>query len=140
MANDQYAFLQRADVPSLQAWQEAIDQSGFDFQLDPTLKPFEDSGFLPCTLGGQEAGFEIYYDGSAELLEQFDGLREGRDFCIQFRWGGSLAECASAMVASYALAKYFGAIVSYEGEPPFEELDDFLKETKEIISLAMGPA
>ncbi len=103
MANEQYAFLQRTAVPTRDQWQAAIESCGFDFQLDPELKPLEDSGFLPCKLAGADAGFEIYYDGSAELLNEFAEIAGGRDYCISFRWGGSMAECASVMIASYAM-------------------------------------
>ena len=133
MANEQYAFLQKSKVPTRDQWQTAITACGFDFQLDPELKPFEDSGFLPCTLFGGDAGFEIYYDDSPEL--HFTDVAQGRDYCISFRWGGSMIECASVMIASYALAKCFDAIVSYEGEEP-SELEALLEETKECIEAA----
>lgn len=136
MANEQYAFLNKSEVPSRDDWQKAIEENGFDFELDPDLKPFEDDGFLPCKLMKNEAGFEITYDGSPELLSDFEDLRNGKDYCISFRWGGSMIECASVMIASYALAKKFGAIVTYEGEDPFEDFDAFLNETNEIIELA----
>ena len=136
MANEQYAFLSRENVPTREEWQSAIEESGFDFRLDPNLTPFEDSGFLPCKLSGADAGFEIYYDGSKELLEGFADVAQGRDFCILFRWGGSMVEYASAMVASYALAKTFGAIVSYEGEEP-SDLETFFSETKACVEDAM---
>ena len=132
MANEQYAFLQKSAVPTRDQWQAAIEACGFDFQLDPELKPFEDSGFLPCKLSGRDAGFEIYYDGSPELLNDFADVAQGRDFCISFRWGGSMVECASVMIASYALAKSLGAIVSYEGEEP-QDLEAFLAETRACI-------
>ena len=47
-----------------------------------------------------------------------------------------MVECASVMIASYALAKSFDAILSYEGEDPPENLDAFLADTKECIELA----
>jgi hypothetical protein len=132
MANEQYAFLQKTAVPTRDQWQEAIDSCGFDFQLHPELKPFENSGFLPCKLSGADAGFEIYYDCTAELPNEFAEIARGRDCCIGFRWGGSMAEGASVMIASYALAKCFGAVVSYEGEEP-QDLEAFLSETQAII-------
>ncbi len=133
MSNEQFAFLKRTKVPSRAAWQVAINACGFDFQLDEELTPFEDSGFLPCKLNGADAGFEIYYDGSAELLEEFADIADGRDYCIAFRWGGNMAECASVLIASYALARYFGAVVSYEGEDP-NEPEELLAEIKECIA------
>lgn len=137
MSNEQFAFLQKSAVPTRARWQTAIDACGFDFQLDPDLKPFEDSGFLPCKLCNTDAGFEIEYEGSPEFLQDFAEIAQGRDYCISFRWGGSMAECASVMIASYALAKSFGAIVSYEGEEPLP-LDVFLAETKACIEASMG--
>lgn len=136
MANEQFAFLKKSEVPSRAAWQAAIEACGFDFQLDPELKPFEDSGFLPCKLMGSDAGFEISYEDLAALPRELRDLAQGRDYCISFRWGGSMAEGASAMIASYALAKSFDAIVSYEGEPPAETLDALLAETNDFIEYA----
>ena len=137
MANEQYAFLEQSKVPSREEWQEVINSCGFDFQLDPDLKPFEDSGFLPCKLMGRDAGFEIYYDGSPETLEHIRDIAPGKNFCISFRWGGSMVECASVMIASYALAKHFDAVVSYEGEDPYTELENFLSDTNSIIKEAV---
>ena len=133
MANEQYAFLRKSEVPSREAWQAAIDACGFDFQLDPELKPFEDSGFLRCTLMGSDAGFEIDYDDLANLPGEFRDLAQGRDHCIFFRWGGSMIECASVMIASYALAKSFDAVVSYEGEDPDQDLEAFLQGTISVV-------
>lgn len=93
MANEQYAFLRKQDVPTRQQWQSAITECGFDFQLDPDLQPFEDAGFCPCKLARSESGFEIYYDGSPELLSEFAGIAQGCDYCIAFRWGEA---CANA--------------------------------------------
>ena len=52
-------------------------------------------------------------------------------------WGGSLKDCAAVMIASCALAKHFGAIISYEGEEP-EELDNMILDTKNIILEAIN--
>lgn len=133
MANEQFAFLLKENVPTREEWQAAINDCGFSFQLDPELKVFEHCGFLPCILEGEEAGVEVYYDGSPDLLEEFSDIAPGQDYCISFRWGGSMMACASAMILSYTLAARFGAIVSYEGEEPNEDLDLLLEETKACI-------
>lgn len=137
MANEQYAFLSSANVPDRESWQTAIDQCGFDFQLDAELIPTENVGFVPCRLAGEDAGVEMYFDNSSEFLEAFGELAKNCDCCISFRWGGSMRECASAMIASFVLAKDFGAIVSYEGEDPYEDISAFLSDTKAIIQDAM---
>jgi hypothetical protein len=133
MANEQYAFLRKTAVPTRDQWQAAIEACGFDFELDPDLKRFEHLGFLPCKLSGADAGVEIYYDGSPETLSEFADIAQGRDYCISFRWGGSMVECASAMIASYALAKHFGAIVSYEGTGSYHDPDALLSDTMACI-------
>lgn len=140
MANEQYAFIVKSKVPDRSAWQAQIDACGFDFQLDPQLRSFHDSGFVPCKLHGRDSGFEIYYDGSKETLEAFSEVAGDHDYCISFRWGGDMSECASIMIASYVLAKSFGATVSYEGEPPYRNLDAFLAETRDAIQQANDDA
>jgi len=47
-----------------------------------------------------------------------------------------MVECACVMIASYALARGFDAVVSYEGEEPAESLEAFLRETQECVELA----
>lgn len=133
MSNNIYALLRKADVPGLDEWQKAIDASGFDFQLNETLKPFEDSGFLPCKLMGVDAGFEIYYGPIDSEMTFAHELAPNADFYIAFRWGSNMIECASANVASYALAKYCKAVVTYEGEEPHADLDQFHLDTKSFL-------
>lgn len=123
-----------SEVPTREAWQTAINECGFDLQLDPEMKPMEDSAFSPCTLLGKQSGVEIYYEGDPEFLNQFSSINQGRNFCISFRWGGAMDECACASIASYALAKNFGAIVSYEGDAP-SSLEDLLNQAKQAITL-----
>lgn len=136
MANEQFVLVRRSQIPSREAWQAAIDECGFDLQLDPRMVPFEHSGFAPCQFMGSETGVEIYYNDLAEMPEELRHFAQGRDCCISFRWGGSLSECASAMIASYALAKAFDAIVSYEGQEPNTDLDSLLEQTKEVVAYA----
>lgn len=136
MANEQYAFIERTKVPSASQWQAAIDAAGFDLQLNPSLEPFEHSGFLPCTLFGADSGVETYYDRASEVISDPDLLNKlcgGRDFCISFRWGGSLREAACAMILSYALAQACEAVVSYEGDAPYVSLEALRTDTEELL-------
>lgn len=132
MANEQYVFLKSGNVPTRDQWQQAIDHAGFDFILDPKLDPRTNAGFVPCKLNGVETGVEIYFDDSVEFMNDFANIAGDRDCCISFRWGGSMEECACAMIASLALATRFGAVVSYEGEPP-QNLNDFRRNTDTIL-------
>jgi hypothetical protein len=132
MSNELFAFIDQVKVPTREAWQQAIHQSGFDLQLDPGMKAVGDSRFSPCTLMGTMSGVEISGVGEVSFLNDFSEIHNGRDFCITFRWGGDMRECACALVASYVLARDFGAIVSFEGNEamPLEEL---LQEARDAV-------
>ncbi len=135
MANEQYVFISEKAIPSRQEWQESIDALGYDFQLDSELKPKEDSGYSPCKLEGKETGIEIYYRPVTELVDdpsEIEELTKGRDYCISFRWGGSMAECACAIIASAALIKNFDGVVSYEFEEP-ADLESLIKDLEFTI-------
>jgi hypothetical protein len=131
MSIEQHAFMQKAKVPSRDEWQAAVDRLGFDLQIDPGLRPFEDSGFLPCKLSGRDSGFEIYYEAADELLDQRPALKGklgGRNFAISFRWGGDWAECACVCIASAALAASFDAVVYYDDDALIYSADDLVRE------------
>jgi len=133
MANEQFAFLKSTSVPTRDQWQQAIDRSGFDLKLDPEYEPRTNVGFVPCKLNGAETGVEMYFEDSMEFMQEFGSIAGDRDCCISFRWGSSMQECACAMIASFALASEFNAVVSYEGEPPYGNLVDFRRDTEAIL-------
>lgn len=56
-------FLQSDRLPGVREWQAAIDSLPFPLQLYPELDIRENAGFVPCTLAGEESGFELYLDG-----------------------------------------------------------------------------
>ena len=137
MSNTQIAFLNRSRVPNRDALQTSIDRLGFNLKLDPEFTPFEDSGFSPCTLDATpDVGFEIYYAPTSEILSgdpNLSAIVGGRDFSISMVWGGSMKDCACAMVVSCALATDFGAIVTYEAEPP-DTVEILIANTKAILA------
>lgn len=143
MSNTQFAFLKRANVPNREALQVSIDALGFDLKLDPDFTPFEDEGFSPCTLNGiGDVGFEVFYEPSSDIVGDDEELQEmvgNNDFCISMVWHSSMKDCASVMIVSCALAKDFGALISYEGEEP-EPFDSLIKSTKAIIKDAQSEA
>lgn len=134
MSQTQFAFLKKDNTPSKGALQSVIDSLGFDLKIDPEFTPFEDEGFSPCTLNGeQDVGFEIYYEPASDVTEddeEFAEIAGENDFCISMCWGGSFKDCACVMIASLALAKEFGATITYEGEEPetLESLNNAVQE------------
>jgi hypothetical protein len=139
MSNEQFAFLKSSRVPTRDQWQQAIERAGFDLQLDPTLEPRKDAGFVQCKLNGAESGVEMYFEDSSELMKTFGSIAVDCDCWISFRWGSSMSECACAMIASFALASEFGAVVSFEGGPPYENLADFRRETEATLKHVKRP-
>lgn len=143
MSNTQFVFLEKSRIPGRSALQASIDDLGFDLQLHPGYTPFEDSGFSPCIIGGREGfGFEVYYSpahevvaGSAELA----AIAAGRDHCLQLVWHGSMNDLACATVVSAALARDYGAVVSYEGESP-EPVEQIISAAHMFIAEGKGEA
>jgi hypothetical protein len=137
MSNTQIAFLNRANVPNREALQASIERLGFNLQLDPEFSPFDDSGFSPCTLDGTpDVGFEVHYAPASEVIDGDSdraAIAGDRDFSMSMVWGGSMKDCACVMIVSCALATDFGAIVTYEGEPP-ESIEAMLENTRSIIA------
>ena len=136
MSNTQYAFLKKESVPTGKALQKSIDSLGYDLQLDPEFTPFEDDGFSPCILNGMDdVGFEIFYEPAEDVIEddeEFRKIAEDNDYCISMIWRGSFGDCSCAMIVSLALAKDFGAIISYEGEEP-EPIESLREGVKEAL-------
>lgn len=143
MSNTQFAFIKRDSVPNRDALQASIDKLGFNLKLDPEFTPFDDCGFSPCQLNGEsDIGFEIFYEPAEDVIGDNDDLKEivkDHGYCISMVWRSSMKDCASAMIVSCALAKDFGAIISYEGEEP-ESFDRLLESTRAILKEAAGEA
>lgn len=141
MSNTQFAFLMRAHVPNREALQSSINALGFDLKLHPEFTPFEDSGFLPFILNGEDGpGFEIDYELAMDVIsddKDLEVIAAGNDVCISMTWRSSMKDFACVMIVSCALAKDFGAIISYEGEEP-ESLTEILSETQEILQQITG--
>ena len=139
MSNIQYAFIARDRIPDRAALQASIDALGFDLKLNPEYTPFRDSGFLPFILNGEQGpGFEIRYQEAGDLIDKVGALRDvaaSRDHCISMAWHGSMRDLACAMIVSCALAKEFGAVVSYEGNAP-EPMEALLSGVLEALEEA----
>lgn len=110
MARALTAYLTRADVPARPALQQAIARLPFALTLDDGYVPFETSGYLPCTLDGEDAGFDLRFKDGDEA-----GAGPSDRVAILFTWGGDPREEAAALAVCAALATTFGAIVLRDG-------------------------
>lgn len=114
MARAQTAYLFRADVPARDALQAAVDALKLKLVLDDGYVPLESSGYLPCTLDGEDAGFTIRFravEADLAKLPALAGAIGTRDVAVDFRWSGDVREQVSAMGICAALAGSFGALV-----------------------------
>jgi hypothetical protein len=84
--------------------------------LTVSASPFETSGYLPCDLDGEDAGFDLRFkDVAADA--------DGRNVALACKWGGDPREEAAAAIFCAALAREFGAIVRQDdSEIGFEPL------------------
>ena len=141
MSNTQFAFIKRESVPDRAALQASLDALGFDLRLDPEFTPFEDEGFLPFTLKGEEGpGYEVYYEEASDICEEDEelaALADGKDVCISMVWRSSMKDLACVMMVSCAYAKDFGAVISYEGNEP-ETVEGMLAALPGILKESRG--
>ncbi len=113
MPRAQSAYLARKNVPVRKDLQKAIDGLKFKVTLDDGYTPFKTSGYLPCTLDGEDAGFTIkFQDAAADSAPA--GVKSSlgdRDVEIAFKWSGDIREYIAAMSVCAALVQNFEAIV-----------------------------
>ncbi len=116
MARALTAYLKRENVPARPALQQAIAALKFPLTLDHTYVPFETSGYLPCTLDGEDAGFDLRFkDGAGDLPPALQASLGDRDTAFICKWGGDPFEEVAALVVCAALAKSFDAVVQEGG-------------------------
>jgi hypothetical protein len=131
MARSQTAYMNRKDVPARADLQRAIDQLGFKVTLDHSYVPFKTSGYLPCTLDGEDAGFNMRFEDAASSLPPTlaSGI-EGRDTAIGFSWAGDPREELAALTVCAALVKQFGAIVHEPDKDKLLSFDQLIAKAK----------
>lgn len=136
MAKPHTAFLRRSEVPARQALQEALQSLKFRLTVDEAYVPFECDGYIPATLDGEDAGFEIKFgDSAAQLADapQLQAQLEGRDTAITLRGSGDPREEAAAMMITAALAQNSGALVRRKGDDTFRSADQLLKDARAVF-------
>lgn len=103
MSLEMHLFLEKRRVPDRASWQAAVDSLALPLRLSPDLDPIHDTGFSPSEIKGLKSGFEIYSKPADTHLQDQGELAKvvgNRDWCISFRWGGDMNECACVLAAS----------------------------------------
>jgi hypothetical protein len=137
MANEQYAFLRRSDVPATPTLQAMIDNDpDFELIVDPETEIHEACGFVPGVISDVESGVEIYFRNSIEVTDSLKGIIGNCDCCLIFRWGGDFCEHSCAAVLSYILAKYANGLIVSQGQTVSKSLSDLRQEAISVYELA----
>lgn len=96
------ATVPAATVPERAALEHALTRAGRDLQIDPAWDDPTHRGYLPCTLRGEDAGFDL------RRIPGREGLR------IEMRCSGDARELAAALSVMRVLAGSFGALLTSE--------------------------
>jgi hypothetical protein len=130
MARALTAYLKRDEVPSRKALQGALDPLGFKLVLDDDYVPLKSRGYVPCTLDGEDAGFDLrFQDVEAEAQSKL--ALAGESVAMAFRWGGDPREELAALVVVAALARCFGAVVAEPGAGKAFSADALLEKARQ---------
>lgn len=103
MAQTYTAFLARENIPERTFLQAAIKALGFKLTLEDDYVPLKSSGYLPCTLDGEDAGFTIRFIDSQTVA--------GKNTGMVLKSGGDAREEATILMIAAALANSFNAVV-----------------------------
>lgn len=133
MARAQIAYLNRKDVPTRKALQAAIKELGFKLTLDDSYEPFETSGYLPCTLDGEDAGFDLRFQDVEEgVSPSLQAALGGRDVAMKLRWSGDPREELAAFAVCAALAGRFAAVIHEPEKDKLLSLEALLGKAREM--------
>jgi hypothetical protein len=105
MSLDFYVLCKRP-LSSLEEWQSAINELGFDLEITSECKVDSMAGFLPVTLHGDQTGFECSEFSIEDLTETYDEIDFGGPWPFAYAmYTGSMGGCVSALIAAAAIAK-----------------------------------
>ena len=100
MARTRIATLPASQLPDASALNSALKAAKLSLVVDPEWSNASHSGYLPCTLAGEDAGFNLTRTAS-----------EDEKLVLSLKWGGDKREQAAAIGVLATLATAFGAVV-----------------------------
>lgn len=136
MSLEMQVFLEKRRVPDRGSWQAAVESLALPLRLSPDLDPIHDTGFSPSEISGRKSGFEIYSEpADAHLQDQpeLGSIVGNRDWCISFRWGGDMKECACVLAASAGLVKLCDAVAYYPDDNLICDLSRLLENFRACL-------
>jgi hypothetical protein len=129
-------FLQKQRVPDTASWQAAVDSLDLPLRLSPDLDPIHDTGFSPSEIRGLKSGFEIHSepaDGHLQDRVELARIAGNRDWCISFRWGSDMNECACVLAASAGLVRLCDAVAYYADDNLTYDLNGLLEDFQACV-------
>ncbi|MCA9307606.1 MAG: hypothetical protein KDA16_13835 [Phycisphaerales bacterium] len=140
MSMEQSVVMQRTRMPTTAQISDKCRALGFDLTLDEA-DLIEHTGFLPCTLGGAQTGFEWYAqglgDGAASDANIDPAIRkhlEGRDTVVTWRTGSIEAETQAAMICAAAMIELTDGVYFDEYDNIDTTPDRLLAEVREWLN------
>jgi len=136
MSLEMHVFLEKRRVPDRGSWQAAVDSLALPLRLSPDLDPIHDTGFSPSEIKGLKSGFEIYSEPADAYLQDQAELAKvvgNRDWCISFRWGGDMNECACVLAASAGLVRLCDAVAYYADDNLTYDLNRLLEDFRACL-------
>ncbi|MEH2482999.1 hypothetical protein V1282_006356 [Nitrobacteraceae bacterium AZCC 2146] len=102
-----------ARLPSIEAWQAAIDADGFTLRLSATRPFAELNGALPVQLSDRQTAFECDHFSASDLMAECDDIDFGHPwaYCLAFRWGADFYAAIAAYLAAAAYARVTGGVI-----------------------------
>lgn len=114
MPLSQTVLLNRADIPSHSALESTLKELQFKLSVDAAYEPLKSSGYLPCTLNGEDGGVQIRFEQLSDYAKEFPdvaGDAGSRDIAIRLRAGGDPREEVCVLMIASALARSAGALI-----------------------------
>jgi hypothetical protein len=140
MSLELYVCLQQARLPTVKAWEEALQAEGFDLTFDDEFALTDHSGFLPVVHNGVDTGFEFYLDPLDDDALPYPEARSAASDCDQvaaFRLGGDERELAAALCASAVLAKMTGGVYYNSTEGLAQRGSASIDAAREMVTLLL---
>ncbi len=110
MARSFTVLIHQADFPLRASLQAAIKDLNFNLTVEDDYVPFVSSGYLPCTLEGEDAGLMLRFFKHEPASD--------KDNSVNLQWSGDPREKVTVLIIASALANQYNASVLDENSQP----------------------
>ena len=133
MSIAQNVVIHRTRLPSTDGVAAKAREWGFDLKIDP-VDLGTHSGFLPCTLGGKQAGFEWSLDNDVSICEELGISIDDRDCVCVLVTHSDETECQSALVCAASILALTNGVYFDDYDNVDQTPDRILAEVRDWIN------